>query len=275
MPHLAEQCEKTLYSCFNNNTEYISVHLQEFNYTDFKDYKINNSLMSGIYSLNDILETVRALRLQIEKPIYYPLNNIDLYTDNLNIGEFKIVICTELNIKNLNIYPTSMLNKQYKANKKVLGKIYKKEVNKYVDMIELGNILFDGCQSEYYTSEIRYEDKVNMIGKLFTYKNEMNEFIQSVVYLDIQTNEYNDNEAEINNIRRQVNIIRKEMGLKIYNKIIVIFENNNFWTTQTEELKEKLAIRLIATIKYQNTLENFKVIQTFKNKELKVQIIIN
>ena len=273
MPHLAEHCEKSLYSCFNDK-DYTSVHLQEFNYDEFNEYKIDATLMSGIYSLNEVLETVRSLRLQIEKPVYYPLNNIDLYTDNLDIGEFKTVICIELNIKNINIYPTRLLNKQYKSNRKVLGKIYKKDVNKYIEMIESGNISFDGCQLEYYTSEIKYENKDNMIGKLFTYKNEINEFIQSVVYLDTQTNEDNDNEAEINNIRRQVNIIRKDMGLKIYNKIIVTFENNDFWETQSEELKEKLSTRLIATIKYQDFIDTFKVLQTYKGKELKVQITI-
>ena len=80
-------------------------------------------------------------------------------------------------------------------------------------------------------------------------------------------------EAEINNIRRQINNLRKEMNLKFSNKVSIIFENNNFWGEINPELIKKLSDRLNTEIKFVDNLDEYKVIETFTGNQLKVLII--
>jgi hypothetical protein len=94
----------------------------------------------------------------------------------------------------------------------------------------------------------------------------------AVVYLNLTTDINTDNEAEVNNIRRQVNDIRKVMGLKIFNKIEIVFENNDYWTNINMELFNMLTKRLNTPIKFSNIIENVHTIETFNRKQLNVQI---
>ena len=171
------------------------------------------------------------------------------------------------------IYPTDKLNKQFKANRGVLGKVYKKDANKYAQLIESGNVSWDGCTSEFYTFDyvIEQSDK-HMVGTKFNYVDSSDKVKQSVVYLNTQSNHQTDMEAEINNIRRQVNGLRKDMGLKMFNKVEVVFEQNEYWNNLNQELMDLLVSRLVADIRFKEYLDDFKVIETFNGKEIKVSI---
>ena len=268
MPHLAEYFNK-----FLPNQEYTSLHLETINLDEILNYQLDHNLLNGFYSVNELLETVRNLRQQINKPMFYPLDKMNLFTDSPAIIEYKDIICKELNIKNININSTNLLNKTYKPNKGQLHKIFKKESMKYITLIEQGNILWDGCIPEYYTFEYKIDSEIHdMIGTKFNYNNPDGLISQAVLYLTTNTSRENDMEAEINNIRRQINSLRKEMNLKLSNKINIIFENNIFWDEINTELIEKLSIRLGVNINFIDSLNEYKVIETFTGTQLKIMI---
>lgn len=272
MPHLSENFNMTLHN-MTTTDDYVSVHLpilKDF-FLMIDNFVIDKNIIDEFYSINELLESVRTLRQSNNKPLYYPLYSIDLYTDN-TIMEFSDVICRELNVKKINIYPTDTIKRTYKANRALLGKIYKKDMNKYINMIESGNIDFEECKPEYYNVDYVVSDYDNMVGCKFTYidMNGMNKI--AIVYLNLTTDTNTDNEAEVNNIRRQINDIRKVMGLKIFNKIEIVFENNDYWSNINMELFNMLTKRLNTPIKFSNMIENVHTIETFNGKQLNVQI---
>ena len=249
-----------------------SIHLHTINIHDIFDYKLDIELLNGFYSVNELLECVRNLRQQINKPMFYPLDKLMLYTDSLSIINYQNIICKELNIKEFIINSTESLNKTYKPNKGLLCKVFKKESSKYISLIESGDITWEGCISDYYTFEYNLDKIDDMIGTKFNYNNSKSLLSQAVLYLSINTNQENDIEAEINNIRREINIIRKEMNLKLTNKIEIEFEKNKFWDKINQELIINLSKRLNVNIIFVNKLTEFKIIKTFLGSEIKVFI---
>lgn len=266
IPHLAEYFNKSL------SDKDISIHLETIDIKYILDYKLDINLLNGFYSVNEVLECVRNLRQQINKPIFYPLDKLELYTDSPSIIEYKSVICKELNIKNLIINSTNTLNKTFRSNKGLLSKIYKKEATKYINLIENGDVLWEGCIKDYYTFEYNLELMNDMVGTKFNYNNSDGLTSQAVLYLSTTTSKENDQEAEINNIRREINNIRKEMNLKFTNKVDIYFENNIFWDDMNPELIKLLSIRLGVEIKFLCNLEECKLIKTFMGTQLKVFI---
>ncbi len=275
MPHLSEHLNMSLHLMTKTDKSYQSIHLIKSDHST--NSFVDSSITKGFYSVNELLETVRNLRQQINKPIYYPLDTMEIYTNSLKLDEFATVICKELNVKNLTVKSTNELTKTYRANRGILGKIYKKDANKFAQLIESGNIDWDGCDPSYYSFDFNVESKPNYVGTKFNYMSWDNMLTQSVVYLSTESSESNDMEAEVNNIRRQVNNIRKDMGLKMFNKVNVIFENNIFWTKLKDEypqLMDGLLKRLIADIYFEDQTigNNYKLIETFVGNQLKVVI---
>ena len=268
MPHLSEYFNKLL-----PEQEYTSIHLETINIDYIFNYKLDMDLLNGFYSVNEVLETVRNLRQQINKPIFYPLDKIELFTDSPSILEYKNVICKELNIKNIIIKSTESLNKTYRPNKGLLCKTFKKESNKYISLIEQGNISWEGCIQDYYTFEYNIDPNIcDMIGIKFNYNNSNFTISQAILYLSTTTSKENDMEAEINNIRREINNLRKEMNFKLSNKIQITFEKNIFWDEMKPELINILSNRLNVPIIFIDNLEEYKIIKTFTETKLKVYI---
>jgi isoleucyl-tRNA synthetase len=338
IPHLAEYYNHIMHSSISQNN-YESIHLQQIDINNILYFQINDELLNGFYSVNELLESVRNLRQQSEKPMFYPIGKIELYTESNIIIHFEDVICRELNAKQLIIKPIEYLEKNYKANKGLLGKQYKKDAHIYVQKIESGDITWDGCIPEYYTftyninllnksksvdfsdnktstpvarsksmdltkslsldlsvnlsldlsdgmsnSIDNSENTENNVGMTFNYMNQNGIYKQSIVYIDTLTTIEFDIEAEHNNIRRQINEIRKTMGIKIFNKVEITFEKNDYWneflsypTGKYNESLSLLSNRLNATIKFQDKLKDYNIIKTFNNKILYVSIklIIN
>jgi isoleucyl-tRNA synthetase len=270
-PYLSEYLNLLL-NKNTNNFESINLSL-----IDIQKFEIDKNLLNGFYSVGELLECVRNLRHKINKSLIYPLNNMVLYTDNIYVIEFLNVICKELNIKKLILKPTDSLSKVYKPNKNMLGKHYKKNAHIYIKMIEDNNINFDECLLDFYNMEYILEEKENMIGDKFTYFDHNNKICESIVYIDTITDKNNDFEADINTIRRQINNLRKDMNLKIYNKVNIIFENHKFWNdvnNVNNELINNLNHKLATNILFEEKLENYNIIKTYTDIELKVYIKI-
>lgn len=272
IPHLSESFNMSLYNMIDTNDNYNSVHIGTINIDIIMNKTVDEKILNSFYSVNELLEAVRNMRQQVNKPIFYPLNMITLYSDSESILEYSEVICKELNIKNLNVVSTNKLEKKYKANKGVLGKLFKNDAIKYINLIESGNVTWNGCEPEYYTFEYIITPQNSMIDSKFTYINELGQQVQSVVYLDTSTSRSRDVEAEINNIRRQINNIRKTMGLKMFNKVEVVFEKNEYWSDLDENIVELLTLRLVADIRFEDKVDNGNQIETFNGKTLYVSI---
>jgi isoleucyl-tRNA synthetase len=270
LPHLVEYYNKILFIDVDN--EYESIHMQKIDIDYIKQTKINDKLLKGFYSVNELLESVRNLRQQINKPIYYPINFIELYTDSEIISEYSDIICKELNIKKITVFSTSKLQRLYKANKGQIGKIYKKDSVLYANKIESGDISWDGCNQDLYTFTYIIDKKENMIGAKFDYLDYNDQRLQAIVYIDTTSTKENDIDAEINNIRRQVNAHKKNMGIKMFHKVEIIFEKNDYFSKLSCETLTLLTQRLISPIKFENKLTDYNVITTFNGKILHVLI---
>jgi len=266
MPHLSEYFNLTL-----KNNESIHIKLIDFNFID--NYKLNNNILSSFNSVNELIETVRNLRIKINIPQFIPLNYIELYTNNNNILDYSDIICQELNIKKIILCTTNDIEKKYRPNKGVLGKKYKKDAFKYIKLIESG--LIENIDSDDYYIEYIIKDKHNMIASKFEYIDNNNNINQSLVYLYTQINDENLIESELNNIRRQLNEIRKNLKLKIYNKIEIYFENNIFWKNIQEKYNNLITNfinKLSTKVVFNDVLHDYNVILTYTQKEIKYYI---
>jgi len=266
MPHLSEYFNMIL------PKQNKSIHLEKINIDYIFNYKLDINLLNGFYSVNELLESVRNLRQKINKPLYYPLNKIELFTDSSNIIEYKNIICKELNIKHLIINSIKKLKKIYRPNILSICKTFRKEHKKYVSLIESGNISWEGCCLDYYYIDYDIDDIKDMIGCKFKYTNSNNDISQAILYLSTDTNDDSDTEAEINNIRREINILRKEMNLKISDKIQITFENNIFWDEIKQEFIKMLTTRLNVPIDFIDNLEKYSIITSSTNQIFKVLI---
>jgi len=141
-------------------------------------------------------------------------------------------------------------------------------------LIENGDISWDGCIKDYYTFEYNLELVNDMVGTKFNYNNSDGLISQAVLYLSTTTCKENDQEAEINNIRREINNLRKEMNLKFTNKVNIYFEKDIFWDEMNPELIKLLSTRLGVDIKFMDKLEEYKVIKTYIGTLLKVFITV-
>jgi len=270
IPHLSEYFNLMLK---NNN----SIHLKLIDFNYINNYKINNDILSSFNSVNELIETVRNLRLKVNIAQFIPLDYIELYTNNNNILDYTDIICQELNIKKIILYSTENINRNYKPNKGVLGKKYKKDAIKYINLIEKGEI--NNIDNEDYYIEYIIENKNNMIVSKFDYIDNNNNINQSLVYLYTKISPENLLESELNNIRRQINEIRKNLKLKLYNKINLYFENNDFWKELEEKnnnLLKNFINKLSCNVIFENKLLEYDIINTYTNKQIKYhkQIIL-
>lgn len=270
MPHMSEYFNKMLH---NNLETFVSVHTYSIDFDMIEKFEVDYDLLNGFCSIEEILETVRNLRLMIKKPLIYPLNYIILYTDDSNIIEYKDVIMKQLNINEMIVKPTSMLSRTYKPNKMELGRIFKKEAKKYEDMILAGDITFPECKDTFYTMELNVDMKADFVGMKFSYMDNQNIRKNAVVYLNSTTDSDNDMMANINTIRRHINNIRKERGLKMYNKIEVDFEMNSFWEFVDTQYIDTLKNQLGSNIHFSN-VDNYNYsMETFNSNTVKFNII--
>jgi isoleucyl-tRNA synthetase len=272
VPHLAEYFNKELYKVGFKEGPYESVHLAKISIEKILQIPLDTQLLDGFCSLNNLFETVRNLRHQITRPVFYPVESLELYINSSTIKKFARLIEQELNIKHLRILSTDNLVRKYKASRPILGKVFKKDAPKYIELIESGNIDWDGCIPDYFLVDYVVTPKNNFIGTKFSYEYE--QYIEhAVVYLSLESNSDLETEATINNIRRQVNALRKSMGLKIFDPVEIVFESNDYWSHVDPVLISGLIEKLCPNVKFVPELTEFNVINTFNGIEIKVQLI--
>jgi valyl-tRNA synthetase len=252
MPHLAEHFHKELYPTST------SIHLE---YVDINDrVYVDSTIINSVYSLSEVFENVRNLRVKLNFPILYPLDNISIYTENVGLLSYEDVIKKELNIKSLNLQSLSNLKTLYKPNKGVLGRLFKARAAEMAKSIEEGRL--EGVPEECYSLEYVLEDLDGFISTKFDYYVD-EQRKEGVIYLSNGLTEGNKLEAEANHILRQVNILRKEKGFKLYDKVYIELLDNPVLQKMDKELIYHIKTQLGGNMIITDTLE--KEFSTFKS----------
>lgn len=237
MPHLSEHFQREL----SHISTAPSIHLE---YIDINDkVTVDSTIVDSVYSLGEVFETVRNLRVKLNTPILYPLDNIVIYTDNFGLLAYEEVIKKELNIKGLTVKPLDSLQKKYLPNKGALGKLFKARAAEMAKYIEDGQLLQPGLTKECYNIEYVLEELEGMNSAKFDYYVDDRRY-EGVIYLSNSVTDSNKIEAEVNNIRRQVNLLRKELGFKLYDKVAIEFLGNKFLDDLDMELFNSLVAQL-------------------------------
>jgi len=237
MPHLSEHFQRELSHISTTS----SIHLE---YIDINDKVIvDSTIVDSVYSLGEVFETVRNLRVKLNTPVLYPLDNIVIYTDNFGLLAYEDVIKKELNIKGLTVLSLDSLQKKYLPNRGVLGKLFKARAAEMAKYIEDGQLLQPGLTKECYNIEYVLEEIEGMDSAKFDYYVDDRRY-EGVIYLSNSLSDSNKIEAEVNNIRRQVNLLRKDLGFKLYDKVSIEFLRNQFFDILDLELFNGLVAQL-------------------------------
>ena len=251
MPHLTEHFHKELLYTAT------SIHLE---YVDINDrVDVDSTIINSVYSLSEVFETVRNLRVKLNLPILYPLDHISIYTENTGLLSYEEVIKKELNIKCLTLQSLSNLKTLYKPNKGVLGRLFKARAAEMAKHIEEGRL--ENMTPECYNLEYVLEDREEFINAKFDYYVD-EQRKEGIIYLSNVLTESNKLEAEANHIRRQVNILRKEKGFKLYDKVYIELLDNPLLQKMDKELiyhiKTQLGGNMIITDSLEKDNSTFK-----------------
>ena len=263
-PHLAEHFNTEL-------TDNDSIHLRYIN-TKVRVVP-DESIVSRIDSLSELFETVRNMRGTLDIQMAYPLNELIIYSDTDGILEFGEVIKKQLNVKHIVIEPLEQLTKCYKAIRSVVGKRYKKDAAEIVKQIELGD--FTNCSDiDCYSVSYHMDEREGYISSKFEYiQNNINK--EAIVYLSNRLTENNRIEAETNHVRRQVNVIRKEMGLKMYDRVHIEIQKDEFWNGLEQTLVEQLRLQLGGDLVLIEQVHTDKTIKSLNGQfETKLRLVL-
>lgn len=121
-----------------NYNSSVSVHLCD--YPPYNENDIDISLEEQMTNIQNIISTIHALRKKEKIKVRQPLSEVKIYSNDKSIMDFKDLILTETNIKNIEVINDQSIDIKYiiKPNLPVLGQKYK---NKLKDIINLLNDL--------------------------------------------------------------------------------------------------------------------------------------
>jgi len=224
-PHLAEYFHRELHPGSD------SIHLR----TISNDQRVvhESDSMKILDCLEEVIETVRKMRSTLNYPMAYPLDHLLVYSENRTIMDFREILSKELNVKTVSWRSLHELKKQYKPIRSVIGKLYKTKAGEITKRIESG--LLDGIGEDCYTFDYLVERKEGYMES----KTE-----HAIVYLSNALTDRNKCEAQLNLLRRQVNVIRKQMELKMYDRVHIKIQRDEFWNGLDHELWEGFKTQL-------------------------------
>jgi hypothetical protein len=118
------------------------------------------------------------------------------------------------------------------------------------------------------------DEREGYISSKFEYiQNNSNK--EAIVYLSNGLTENNRIEAEINHVRRQVNVIRKEMGLKMYDRVHIEIQKDEFWNGLEQTLVEQLRLQLGGDLVLLEKIETDKTIKSLNGQfETKLRLVL-
>jgi hypothetical protein len=120
--------------------------------------------------------------------------------------------------------------------------------------IEDGDLQKPGLTKECYNIEYVLEDLEGMNSAKFDYYVDDRRY-EGVIYLSNILTDSNKIEAEVNSIRRQVNLLRKELGFKLYDKVAIEVIRNQFLDDLDIELFNSLVAQLGGNVLVSDTID--------------------
>ena len=121
----------------------------------------------------------------------------------------------------------------------------------------------ENITTECYNLEYVLEDREGFINDKFDYYVD-EQRKEGIIYLSNMLSESNKLEAEANHIRRQVNILRKEKGFKLYDKVYIEVLDNPVLQKMDKELiyhiKTQLGGNMIITDNIEKDNSTFKTL---------------
>ncbi len=239
---------------YTNLTKEESVHLSDFPKCD--ESLINDKVEERMDLVRDIVSLGRNAREEASIKIRQPLSKVLLdkkYEDI--IQDFTDLIKEELNVKEVSYTneTSSYLSYIVKPNFKEVGKLFGKNINEFSKIV----------------SEFTYEDINNIESKTVTFDNTTYNLTRDMldirvsskegydvtsdgvnyVILDTTLTEELKNEGILRDLIRQCQLLRKNMGLDISDRINIEFiTNEDLLNNVINAYKEVIESELLATI---------------------------
>jgi len=224
-PHLAEYFHRELHPDAD------SIHLRMI--SNNQRIVTQKDTEERMDCLEEVIESVRKMRISLNLPMAYPLDNLIVYSATRNVMTFREVLLKELNIKTITWRSFSELQKRYKPVRSVVGKVYKARAGEVMKQIESGNV--DDLQHDTYIFDYIVESREG-------YLNATTD--KTIMYLTDHLKEENKREAQMNLVRRQINVIRKQMELKMYDRVHIEIQRDEFWNGVDHQLWEVFQTQL-------------------------------
>lgn len=257
LPFLSDHLYKKLFP------EKISVHLDIYYY----DESYDNDVITAFREFNNIVEAIRQLRHNYSIQRIIPLTSMIIYLKDKSFEMFSKILSKEVNVLNVSFDDMTILRKIYKPINSVIGKKFKERAGSIRKQIESGDLTNPEITEEMYSYDFAPID---------VDKEKIGVFVSNnfQIYLNTEINNEIIKLAEIDSIRRLINQERKEMGLKMFNKIKINFKLNETWESLNDVLIERLRKQLSADINFVNELTSVKEIETLFNNKIQYEIII-
>lgn len=257
---------------YRNLTNGESVHLTDF--PKVNENLINEHVEKRMDLVRDLISLGRNTREEANIKIRQPLSKVLLDIKNKElIGDLTELIKEELNVKEVVFIDelTEYLNYEIKPNFKECGRLFGKNINKFaeilksynsidLDNIEGKEIEIDG---EKYTLTSQMLDvRVHAKEGYNTSSDETN-----FIILDATINEELLNEGILRDLIRQCQILRKEKGFDIVDRIKIEFISNiELQNNIINKYKTEIESELLATITNNLQTEENKFIDDSNNE---------
>jgi isoleucyl-tRNA synthetase len=224
-PFFSEYLYLNLNSILKNPNKSIHLHT----YPEYENIKMPN-IIRQMERMQNIIEIIRRLRLQESINQSTPIKDVTICNSDPEFLEdilyLKKYILSGANIINLKVESISnYASFEVEVNRGTIGKQFKKDSSKVIKLImntdknELNNLTYQSHKitSEYY--QIKPKLKVDL-----KYPSELEN--DTLVILNTDQDEEVLALDDINKFRREIQNLRKEAGLQMWNSIKIYYQDN-------------------------------------------------
>ncbi len=242
----------------NKNERKISVHLEEYDNERLKNLSFDQNIINEMEITREVCSTISSIRKEYDIRVRLPLKSATIYT-KINIKPFFLdIIKSETNIKEIHIKKTEfeeIAEKDLKLNPKEIGLRLRDKLKIILEDLKLKKWKELSENKIEISGEILNENEFEYIYKT---KN-LNSPIKGcqnnkiLISLDISIDAELEKEGFVKDLIRKIQILRKEKGLILTDKINLEIETQN---NNLEEYIEKY----LGFIKNQTLTNNIKFI---------------
>ncbi|MFX1277571.1 MAG: isoleucine--tRNA ligase [Promethearchaeota archaeon] len=255
VPFLTEKIFLQMQDQFNYKKKIKSIHLMDF--PKFNDKLINDLLIEEMDFLNKLIQDLRSLRDQVKIKIRQPIKEYLLHfkQDKIKIiKKYEKLITSELRVKKLNFIDkkkaTSLYSEKLILNTGAIGKDFKrdrKKVEQYLSNLTISDIkksmtkgklkvILDNKEYEITKDHFQIEQSAKE-----PYSVKLSG--EGILFINSELNEILLKEGFINDFIRNMQDIRKKLGLTRGKEKLIVNIQNDF------DLKKELTSDFIEAVK--------------------------